>query len=139
MLVDAAGIKKKPGSPSQYVRSRGEGEAAVQTAFPGAVIIRPAVIFAPCDVLLTTIGGLLRSLPAYPIFSEGSPRLQPAAAEDVAAAIAGFVRQCNKPYPIFHRVGQRVYSYGVLFLFFPAKAGIRADLVTGVQTCALPI
>jgi uncharacterized protein YbjT (DUF2867 family) len=43
------------GSPSPYIRSRGEGEAAVQTAFPGAVIIRAAVMFAPDDAFLTTI------------------------------------------------------------------------------------
>src|SRR5258708_17948380 len=28
---------------------------------------------------------------------------------------------------------------GVLFFFFQAEDGIRDDLVTGVQTCALPI
>ena len=29
--------------------------------------------------------------------------------------------------------------YVVLFFFFQAEDGIRDDLVTGVQTCALPI
>ena len=28
---------------------------------------------------------------------------------------------------------------GVFFFFFQAEDGIRDDLVTGVQTCALPI
>ena len=28
---------------------------------------------------------------------------------------------------------------GVVFFFFQAEDGIRDDLVTGVQTCALPI
>src|SRR5258708_10806810 len=32
-----------------------------------------------------------------------------------------------------------VASYGVVFFFFQAEDGIRDDLVTGVQTCALPI
>jgi hypothetical protein len=58
----------------------GEGEAAVQTAFPNAVIIRPAVMFAPDDAFLTTILRLLRSLPAYPMFGDGRTRLQPAIA-----------------------------------------------------------
>src|SRR5258708_25464476 len=30
-------------------------------------------------------------------------------------------------------------SYELLFFFFQAEDGIRDDLVTGVQTCALPI
>src|SRR5258708_31893149 len=33
----------------------------------------------------------------------------------------------------------RITVDGVLFFFFQAEDGIRDDLVTGVQTCALPI
>src|SRR5438552_8651865 len=32
-----------------------------------------------------------------------------------------------------------VYGYIFIFFFFQAEDGIRDDLVTGVQTCALPI
>ena len=77
-LVHISGIGADAASPSAYIRSRGEGEAAVQTAFPGVVIIRPAVMFAPDDGFLTTILRLLRILPAYPIFGDGRTRLQPA-------------------------------------------------------------
>ena len=76
-FVHVSGIGADTASPSPYIRSRGEGEAAVQTAFPGAVIVRPAVMFAPDDAFLTTILRLLRSLPAYPIFGDGKTRLQP--------------------------------------------------------------
>ena len=74
-FVHLSGIGADPGSPSPYIRSRGEGEAAVQTAFPGAVIVRSAVMFALDDAFLTTILGLLRSLPAYPMFGDGRTRL----------------------------------------------------------------
>src|SRR6516162_1126009 len=46
-FVHLSGLGADAGSPSPYIRSRGEGEAAVQSAFPGAVIVRPAVMFAP--------------------------------------------------------------------------------------------
>jgi uncharacterized protein YbjT (DUF2867 family) len=95
-------------SPSSYIRSRGEGEAAVQTAFPGVVIIRPAVMFAPDDGFLTTILGLLRILPAYPIFGDGRTRLQPAYADNVAEAITQVLRQSKKPFPIYKLAGPRV-------------------------------
>ena len=65
-FVHISGIGAAAASHSPYIRSRGEGEAAVQTAFPGATIVRPAVMFAPDDAFLTTILRLLRSLPAYP-------------------------------------------------------------------------
>ena len=60
-LVHLSGIGADAASASPYIRSRGEGEAAVQAAFPGAVIIRPAVMFASDDGFLTTILRLLRS------------------------------------------------------------------------------
>jgi uncharacterized protein YbjT (DUF2867 family) len=109
--------------------SSGEGEAAVQTAFPGAVIIRSAVMFAPDDAFLTTILRLLRSLPAYPMFGDGRKRLQPAYADDVAAAIAEVVRQSKKPYPIYELAGPRVYSYEELLRTIARSAGLRPVLV----------
>jgi uncharacterized protein YbjT (DUF2867 family) len=40
-LVHLSGLGADAGSSSPYIRSRGEGEAAVQTAFHGAVITGP--------------------------------------------------------------------------------------------------
>src|ERR1700746_3688287 len=128
-FVHLSGIGADVGSPSPYIRSRAEGEAAVQTAFPGAVIIRPAVMFAPDDAFLTTILRLLRSLPAYPMFGDGRTRLQPAYADDVAAAIAEVVRQSKTPYPIYELAGPRVYSYEELLRTIARIAGLRPALV----------
>jgi uncharacterized protein YbjT (DUF2867 family) len=86
-LVHLSGIGASPTSASRYIRSRGQGEEAVQAAFPGAVIVQPAVMFARDDDFLTTILSLLRRLPLYPLFGDGRTRLQPVYVEDVAAAI----------------------------------------------------
>ena len=128
-FVHLSGIGADAASPSPYIRNRGEGEAAVQAAFPGAVIIRPAVMFAPDDVFLTTILGLLRTLPAYPLFGDGRTRLQPVYVDDVAAAIAQVLRQAQKPYPIYELAGPRVYSYGELLRTIARTAGLRPVLV----------
>ena len=128
-FVHVSGIGANTASPSPYIRSRGEGEAAVQTAFPGATIVRPAVMFAPDDAFLTTILRLLRSLPAYPMFGDGRTRLQPAYADDVAAAIAEVVRQSKTPYPIYELAGPRVYSYDELLRTIARIAGLRPALV----------
>jgi uncharacterized protein YbjT (DUF2867 family) len=128
-FVHLSGIGADAGSSSPYIRSRGEGEAAVQTAFPGAVIVRPAVMFAPDDAFLTTILGLLRSLPAYPMFGDGTTRLQPVYADDVAAAIAQVLRQSQKPYPIYELAGPRVYSYEELLRTIARFAGLRPLLM----------
>ena len=95
-LVHISVIGADAALPPPYIRSRGEGEAAVQAAFPGVVIIRPAVMFAPDDGFLTTILRSLRILPAYLIFGDGRTRLQPAYADDVAEAITQVLRQLGR-------------------------------------------
>jgi uncharacterized protein YbjT (DUF2867 family) len=128
-FVHVSGIGADTTSPSPYIRSRGEGEAAVQTAFPGAVIVRPAVMFAPDDAFLMTILRLLRSLPAYPIFGDGKTRLQPAYVDDVAAAIAQILRQNQNPYPVYELAGPRIYSYEELLRTIARIAGLRPVLM----------
>jgi uncharacterized protein YbjT (DUF2867 family) len=46
-LVHISGIGTNAGSASPYIRSRGEGEAAVLDAFPSSKLVRPAVMFGP--------------------------------------------------------------------------------------------
>jgi uncharacterized protein YbjT (DUF2867 family) len=128
-FVHLSGIGANTASPSPYIRSRGEGEAAVQTAFPGAVIVRPAVVFAADDAFLATILRLLRSLPAYPIFGAGRTRLQPVYADDVAAAIVQILRQSQKPYPVYELAGPRVYAYEELLRTIARIAGLRPVLM----------
>jgi uncharacterized protein YbjT (DUF2867 family) len=128
-FVHISGIGANTDSPSTYIRSRGEGETAVQTAFPGAVIVRPAVMFAADDAFLTTILRLLRSLPAYPIFGDGRTRLQPVHADDVAVAIAQIFRQSRKPDPVYELAGPRVYSYEELLRTTARIAELRPVLM----------
>jgi uncharacterized protein YbjT (DUF2867 family) len=128
-FVHVSGIGADTASSSPYIRSRGEGEAAVQAAFPGAVIVRPAVMFAPDDAFLTTILRMLRSLPAYPMFGDGRTRLQPVYVDDVGAAIAQILRQNRKPSPIYELAGPRVYSYEELLRTIARIAGLRPVLM----------
>ena len=128
-FVHVSGISADRASSSPYIRSRGEGEVAVQTAFPGAVIVRPAVMFASDDAFLTTILRLLRSLPAYPIFGDGRTRLQPVYVDDVAAAIAQILRRSQKPYAVYELAGPRVYSYEELLRTIARIAGLRPVLM----------
>jgi len=128
-LLHISGIGANAASPSPYIRSRGEGEAAVRTAFPSAVIVRPAVMFAPDDAFLSTILRLVRSLPAYPMFGDGRTRLQPVYADDVASATAQILRQSQKPYPVYELAGPRVYSYEELLRTIARIAGMRPVLM----------
>ena len=65
-FVHVSGIGADAASSSLYIRSRGEGELAVQAAFANAIIVRPAVMFGEDDAFLNTLVTLLKRLPGLP-------------------------------------------------------------------------
>ncbi|MGA7329106.1 MAG: complex I NDUFA9 subunit family protein [Rhodomicrobium sp.] len=110
-LVHVSGIGADAQSKSSYIRNRGEGELAVQNAFPNVAVVRPAVMFGRDDAFLTTLVTLLKRLPVYPMFGQGRARLQPVHVEDVAEAIARAL-QPTAPQPVAYELGgPRVYVY----------------------------
>jgi uncharacterized protein YbjT (DUF2867 family) len=125
-LIHVSGIGADPGSNSPYIRSRGEGELAVQSAFPDATIVRPAVMFGPDDAFLNATLMLLRRLPAFPMFGNGRTRLQPADVEDVAEAIT---RAFGERRPLYELGGPRIYAYEDLLRTIAQKAGLKPVLV----------
>lgn len=128
-FVQVSGIGADAASASPYIRSRGAGELAVRAAHPDAIIVRPAVMFAPDDAFLTVIVALLRRLPAYPLFGRGRTRLQPAFVDDVAAAIVRAVQRAEPRPATFELGGPRVYTYEELLRAVAAAAGLRPALV----------
>jgi uncharacterized protein YbjT (DUF2867 family) len=128
-LVHISGIGANPNSSSLYIRKRGEGELAVRDLFAEATLIRPAVMFAPDDAFLTTVIGLLRRLPIYPMFGRGRTRLQPVYAEDVAEAIARVLLSAQLRGPTFELGGPRIYSYEEFLRTVAREANLKTMLV----------
>jgi NADH dehydrogenase len=85
-LALVSGIGADASSANPYIASKGRGEAETRSSFPGAVILRPSVVFGPEDEFFNRFAELSRFLPALPLFGGGSTRLQPVFAGDVALA-----------------------------------------------------
>jgi uncharacterized protein YbjT (DUF2867 family) len=124
-LIHLSGIGADPGSRSSYIRSRGEGEAAVRAEFATAAIVRPAVMFGPDDKFLTSLAGLLRRLPVYPMFGDGSTKLQPAHVEDVAEAIARMLDPSGDSRPVYELGGPQALTYRALLHRIAERNGWR--------------
>ena len=120
-LVHVSGIGANGGSASPYIRSRGEGEAAVLRAFPSATLIRPAVMFGPDDTFLVPLLSMLRRLPGFPLFGSGETRLQPGYVEDVAEAVARIL-QAPAAHNVYELAGPHVYTYRELLQMTAAQA-----------------
>jgi NADH dehydrogenase len=85
-FVHVSAIGVSDDSPSFYSRSKAAGEEAVRAAFPGAVIIRPSVVFGPEDQFTNRFAGMAR-LPFLPVLG-GKTRFQPIYVRDLGSAIA---------------------------------------------------
>src|SRR5258705_7768713 len=64
-LVHISAIGADPDSPSNYGRTKGEGETAVRKAFKNAAIVRPSLVFGPEDQL-TNRFATMAQLPVLP-------------------------------------------------------------------------
>ena len=85
-LVHISAIGADENGASLYAQSKAAGEAAVRAAFPGAVILRPSVIFGPEDGFFNRFAGMSRLGPILPVVGAGT-LFQPVYVDDVAAAV----------------------------------------------------
>lgn len=84
-LVQISAIGADPDSRSDYARTKGLGEKAVQEAFPGAVILRPSIIFGSEDEFFNRFASMTRLSPVVPLVN-GGVKFQPVWVDDVAHA-----------------------------------------------------
>lgn len=110
-LVHISAIGADAKSSSRYARSKAEGEAAVLEEFPGAVIIRPSIVFGPEDDFFNRFAAMARISPLLPLIGGGRTRFQPVFVGDLAAAIAACASGAGKPGTIYEAGGPEVLSF----------------------------
>ncbi|MEX0280223.1 MAG: complex I NDUFA9 subunit family protein [Arenibacterium sp.] len=84
-LVHISAIGADAESKSNYARSKAEGEAAIQSHFPAAVILRPSIIFGAEDEFFNRFASMATLSPVIPLVGAGT-RFQPVYVDDVARA-----------------------------------------------------
>lgn len=98
-------------APSQYLRSKAAGEAAVREA-PSSLewtIFRPSVIFGPADNFLNLFARLLRVAPLLPLACPGA-RFQPVWVGDVAAVMLDALDRPESCGGTYELCGPKVYT-----------------------------
>jgi uncharacterized protein YbjT (DUF2867 family) len=98
-------------SQSDYARTKAEGEAAVLETIPGAVILKPSIMFGPEDDFFNRFAGLARVLPALPLIGGGKTRFEPVFVGDVAAVIARSVAGKATPGMTYELGGPEVKTF----------------------------
>lgn len=112
-VVHISAIGADPASPSLYARSKAEGEAALRSAFPGATILRPSIVFGPEDGFFNRFAGMARLLPFLPVVGGGT-RFQPVYVGDVADAVLAALERGEAAGGTYELGGPRAVTFRAL-------------------------
>ena len=103
-LTHVSALGADAASESNYARTKALGERAVLDTQPGAVILRPSILFGPEDGFFNRFANMARFAPALPLIGGGTTRFQPLFVGDLAEAVA---RSADGVVP-----GGRIYELG---------------------------
>ncbi len=110
-LVHMSALKADPKGPSEYLCSKGDGEAIVMAAAQDLdiTVFRPSVIFGLGDSFLSMFAKVLKKLPFFPL-GFGHARFQPVWAADVADAFVDSLSDVNTFGQAYDLAGPKTYT-----------------------------
>jgi len=108
-FVFVSGIGAAADSPSKAGRATAQGEAAVRAAIPGAVILRPSVVFGPEDSFFNRMAAMAVASPVMPVFRPQT-RAQPVFVADVARAAAAALASPASAGRTYELGGPSIYT-----------------------------
>lgn len=104
-------LGSRPGAVSGYHRSKFAAEELVVAAGLDYTIFRPSIIFGRGDAFVTMLEGYVRSFGAVPVIGDGTYRLQPIAATDVARCFAMALEMPETAGKSYNLCGGDRFSY----------------------------
>ncbi|MCL2525103.1 MAG: complex I NDUFA9 subunit family protein [Betaproteobacteria bacterium] len=110
-LLHMSALKADPKAPSEYLASKGEGEAIVRAAQGEleVTIFRPSVVFGLGDSFLNLFARTLKLLPVFPL-GYGQARFQPVWVADVADAFVDSLGDAASFGQTYDLAGPKVYT-----------------------------
>lgn len=112
-LVHVSALGVGPAAPSDYLRSKSEGEAVLQAAGLDLTLLRPSVIFGAEDRFLNVFAQLQALAPVIPLAGSDA-RFQPVWVEDVASAVVRCLDRRDSVGQTLELTGPGVYTLSEL-------------------------
>ena len=110
-LVHVSAIGADARSNALYAQSKAAGEKHVRKAFPGAVILRPSIVFGPEDDFFNRFAAMARMAPVLPLIGCGKTKFQPVFAGDVALAVVEALKVSATAGQLFELGGPEVITF----------------------------
>jgi NADH dehydrogenase len=122
---------------ARFARTKYEGERAVSEALPGAVILRPSIVFGPEDHFFNRFGAMAQRASAMPppfnclpLIGGGKTRFQPVFVGDVADAVCAALGKSEARGRVYELGGPRVYTFRQLMEFIRTETARRVWLAS---------
>lgn len=112
-VVHVSALGVGPSAMSDYLRSKAEGELALQAARVPLTILRPSVVFGAEDRFLNLFGRLQRVLPLLALPC-ATAKFQPVWVRDVAAALQRCIDDPHTVGRTYEIAGPQVYTLAEL-------------------------
>ena len=126
-VLHMSALKASSGAPSEYLRSKADGEAVVKASGLDFTLFRPSVIFGVGDAFLSTFAKFLRLLPRF-YLGYGHAKFQPVFVGDVAEVIVRALNDAHAIGQTYELVGPKVYSLRQIVEYVNELTGARKTI-----------
>ena len=116
-FVQVSAIGADAHSKSRYARTKAQGEAAVLASMPGAVVLRPSIVFGPEDGFFNRFADMARFAPALPLIGGGATKFQPVYCDDVSECVVRALEMEAARGQVFELGGPSVYTFRELMAY----------------------
>ena len=117
VFIQMSAIGADASSSAEYARSKAEGEARARANFPGAIVLRPSIVFGPEDGFFNRFAEMARFSPFLPLIGGGATQFQPVFAGDVGEAVARLVDAGEADGRTYELGGPESFSFRQLMQF----------------------
>lgn len=111
-LIQMSSLQADRNAPSEYLRSKAAGEAAL-LAFAqklNITIFRPSIIFGRGDSFINLFATLIKFLPVV-LLAKPNAKFQPVWVEDVASCFVASIQNTQTYGQVYELAGPKVYSF----------------------------
>ena len=124
-LVHVSALGAGVGAASAYLQSKGAGEQRLRALAPGAVILRPSVVYGPYDHFVCRFVQLLRFAPLGLPVPLAESRLAPAYVTDVVQGLVQALTRARAEGQTYELCGPEVLSLGQIVQAIAQARGCR--------------